>query len=172
MPVGSVLAIVASPTTPPDGWLYCNGGTYDTEQYAQLYAILQSSKVPDLRGYVLIGAGVYSGNGATYTQMVPYGGASHTLSMQEMPSHQHFGWGESGNGPFGKSQASGYAGSGDSDSNNYLYGTSFAGGTGAGATQIATTDGSVTYNASSGNSSFSLLQPSFAMNYFIYAGGE
>lgn len=170
MPVGSIVSILASSATPPNNWIYCDGQTYDTEQYDALYEVLQTAKVPDLRGYVLIGAGTYTGNGQSYVQKQMYGNVDHTLLQEEMPSHQHFGWGESGNGPFGKSQASGYPGSGKSDSNNYLYGTSFAGGHGDDSTVIPTTDGQVAYSSPAANTAFSLLQPSYAVNYFIYAG--
>lgn len=60
----------------PDGALECNGQTYDTTKYADLYSILGSNKVPDLRGQFLRGWG----NGST--DIDPDGGTRTLGSIQ------------------------------------------------------------------------------------------
>ena len=54
-PLGSVLAYFG--TTVPQGFLPCNGATYDITQYPELYAFLNSSTLPDLRECALVGIG-------------------------------------------------------------------------------------------------------------------
>lgn len=54
-PLGSVLAYFG--TTVPDGFLPCNGATYDVTQYPELYTFLNSSTLPDLRECALVGIG-------------------------------------------------------------------------------------------------------------------
>ena len=55
LPVGCVQAYMGA--VEPAGWLICNGQTFDTAKYPDLYAVLNSNKVPDLRGEFLRGAG-------------------------------------------------------------------------------------------------------------------
>ena len=40
-----------------DEWLLCNGQSFDTTEYPELYAVLGSSNVPDLRENLLVGVG-------------------------------------------------------------------------------------------------------------------
>ncbi|MBU1003209.1 MAG: tail fiber protein [Proteobacteria bacterium] len=56
VPTGTVLAVASS--TPPDGWLECNGASLSTATYAELYAAIGTTfgsgtgtfNLPDLRG--------------------------------------------------------------------------------------------------------------------------
>lgn len=54
-PLGAILAYFG--TTVPEGFLPCNGATYDVTQYPELYAFLNSSTLPDLRECALVGIG-------------------------------------------------------------------------------------------------------------------
>lgn len=54
MPVGSVTAFMGA--TAPMGWLLCDGSTFDETEYPQLYSVLGTNTVPDLRGEFLRGA--------------------------------------------------------------------------------------------------------------------
>lgn len=93
----------------PNGWAICNG----------------SNGTPDLRDRFVIGAGSNYGLGWTG------GETSHTLSVNEMPSHQHISpWGECGgfDPPWGKYGNADLYGSGDSDDDNYWGYTSPTGG--------------------------------------------
>lgn len=75
----------------PAGWLLCDGAEYDRVDYPDLYAVLDSVlivdadtfNVPDLRDRVVIGAS------ATNDPGDDIGEATHTLTADEMPAHDH-----------------------------------------------------------------------------------
>lgn len=54
-PIGSVFAYYGS--TSPDGYLICDGSTFDTSLYPDLYLFLGSDTLPDLRECTLVGVG-------------------------------------------------------------------------------------------------------------------
>lgn len=176
-PIGTIVPIIASPTSPPTGWLCCNGQHFDPSLYPDLASHLGSNTLPDLQGRTIIGAS------ATYTQLSTTGLPEVTLTLDQMPSHQHYGWGEVGGFPglgFGASVKQGYLGSGKYDSDNYLYGSTFSGGQTDDTNQkipvsvpYSVPDDSpyrYTLNAPVQNNAVSVMQPSMAINYFIYAG--
>lgn len=90
VPIGTVIDYAGSSV--PDGWLECDGSAVSRTTYAALFAVLGTTwgsgngsttfNLPNLGGRVAIGKG--SRNvGAT-------GGAeTHTLTVNEMPSHTH-----------------------------------------------------------------------------------
>jgi microcystin-dependent protein len=145
-----------------------------------LAGLLSEGCLPDFRGRVLIAAGeAATVDGTNYAAQTNYGNPTHTLTSEEMPSHQHYGWGAAGQKNnigyygmgFGASSKSGYLGDQhDADYDNYLYGSTFAGGTGNTSLTISLAGGGVTYTMASDNSAFDLLQPSYALNFYIYAG--
>ncbi len=53
MPIGSIIAYYANSV--PAGYLYCNGAAFVSGDYPELYALLGSNVLPDLRGYFLRG---------------------------------------------------------------------------------------------------------------------
>lgn len=67
LPIGAIILWAGSTSTIPSNWQLCNG----------------SNGTPDLRNRFVIGAGDSYGVGATG------GEATHTLSITEMPSHNH-----------------------------------------------------------------------------------
>lgn len=77
--------------TPPDRWLICDGGGYLKTDYPELFALFGAKYgdsplyfgVPDLREKVPYGADFLIPLDATY------GEAEHTLIVDEMPSHTH-----------------------------------------------------------------------------------
>jgi len=85
----------------PAGWLLCDGQAYARTTYANLYAALGGTSspwgqgngsttfnVPDLRGRASIGAG--QGANLAYRSVGSYGGEeNHTLTLYEIPSHNH-----------------------------------------------------------------------------------
>lgn len=86
----SGLVLMWPGSTPPDGWLLCNGQAVSRTTYSNLFSVLGTSygqgdgsttfNVPDLAGRVVVGVnGTYplAGNG---------GEATHTLSEAELPS--------------------------------------------------------------------------------------
>lgn len=54
-PLGSVFAYEGN--TAPDGYLFCDGSTFDTSKYPDLYLFLGSDTLPDLRECTLVGVG-------------------------------------------------------------------------------------------------------------------
>jgi len=90
----------AGPGAPP-GWLKCDGQAYSRTTYNTLYLALGGAgspwgqgdgsttfNVPDLRGRVSVGSG--QGANLSYRQTGQYGGEeNHTLSLYEIPSHNH-----------------------------------------------------------------------------------
>jgi len=92
-PVGSVIAFAGS--TAPDGWLLCDGSNYSSANFPDLHAVIGTSfgstggnfHVPDLRTRVPVGL---SSSNTQFQEIGDVGGAAeHTLSVGEMPSHQH-----------------------------------------------------------------------------------
>jgi microcystin-dependent protein len=73
----------------PDGYLWCRGGTFNKNDYPNLYAALgNSTTLPDYRGRTLIGAG--QGPGLANRTLGADGGAENvTLAAGELPAHTH-----------------------------------------------------------------------------------
>jgi microcystin-dependent protein len=95
MPVGAILAYGGQ--SAPPGWLLCDGQTRikDTSVYSDLYKVLGSDCVPDLRSRFIVGVGKGSGiddrgdSLAAYKQNETGGEAKHKLDVSEMPEHTH-----------------------------------------------------------------------------------
>ena len=111
-PVGMVNAYAGG--SAPDGWLFCNGQPVSRSAYPDLFAAIGTTygagdgvntfNLPDLRGRTVLGAG--AGSGLTNRPLGQSGGAeTHTLSVAQMPSHNH------GGGVHNHSASSGSAGS-------------------------------------------------------------
>jgi microcystin-dependent protein len=82
----------------PRGWALCNGQLLSISQNTALYSILGTTyggdgrttfALPDLRGR----ASVHVGDGVTLGELS--GEEAHTLTMTEMPSHNHLAKGNS-----------------------------------------------------------------------------
>lgn len=52
-PIGVVTAFYG--TSIPNNWLLCNGSTFSSVTYPDLFAFLGTTTLPDLRGYFLRG---------------------------------------------------------------------------------------------------------------------
>lgn len=84
-------------TTPPEGWLLCNGAILQTEDYPKLAAVISNTYggngnstfgLPDLRGRMPIGVGI--GSGLTEKTLGETGGLEEvTLTEGQLPAHDH-----------------------------------------------------------------------------------
>lgn len=96
-PIGTVVMHAAS--TPPAGWLRCDGSAVSRTLYAGLFDVIGTTygagdgsttfALPDLTGRVAIGRGTLGSD--TYALAATGGSARHTLAAAEMPSHTHTG---------------------------------------------------------------------------------
>ncbi|MBN1755101.1 tail fiber protein [bacterium] len=95
MPVGTVVPYAGS--SAPDGWLLCDGTSYSTTTYNDLHTIIgytyggsgSTFNVPNLKGRVIVGI---NGSDSDFDNLNDNGGEKyHTLTISEMPSHNHGG---------------------------------------------------------------------------------
>lgn len=96
LPVGTIVDYGA--TSPPTGWLTCDGSAVSRTIYTSLFAVIGVSfgvgdgtttfNVPDTRGRVTIGTG--TGSGLTVRALNDSGGTeTHVLALTEIPAHSH-----------------------------------------------------------------------------------
>ena len=92
-PTGSI--IMWSTTSAPTGWLICNGAGVSTATYATLFAVIgytfggagATFNLPDMRQRFPVGYDVTDGS---YNTIGEIGGERmHSLTIAEMPSHNH-----------------------------------------------------------------------------------
>lgn len=101
LPAGIIVSCQSN--TPPQGFLLCNGATYQTADYPDLATYLGAGgatfTVPDYRGRVAVGR---DASQVEFDTLGETGGSkTHTLSIAEMPSHQHESSGVSASGATG-----------------------------------------------------------------------
>lgn len=114
VPIGAVQAYAGASL--PYGWLFCNGAAVSRETYSELFEAIGTAygsgdgsttfNLPDLRGRVSIGVGSIQANNQTYwgSDVTNLSGGStdfslgetggetkHTLSLAQIPSHDHNG---------------------------------------------------------------------------------
>jgi microcystin-dependent protein len=185
VPAGSLMQYAGA--SAPSGWLLCQGQLLNITAYPNLYSAIGTVyggngvtqfALPDLRGRVALGAG------GSYSLGSTGGSETHTLTVNEMPSHNHTGtidavgnhthtyqdayFAEStgGAGP----KVYGTSSSTDTD-NNFYYRTS----TGSYSTNPSdlTSGGSgahthtMTNSSTGGGNSFNILQPYITLSYII-----
>jgi len=112
MPIGAIIAYPSNNI--PNGWLECNGSTITSANYPELYDLIGGT-LPNLKGRVIVGQDT---NDTDFNAIGKTGGEkTHTLTIDEMPSHSHstYSQTETGGFPYRIPQASGY----NSDSTSY-----------------------------------------------------
>lgn len=185
VPMGTIVAFALSSGSVPDGWLLCDGSPIP-DKYSDLKTMLGSSTTPNLTGRIPLGAGTPVNDtqtdslspdfpsGTTFTTGTTGGQYQTVLGITQIPSHQHYGFGESGNSNWSTGNTTsntinkGYSGCGKSDSNNYLWGSTFTGGN---PENIYTTSNGTVTGASPGDTSAHYnMQPYYVVNYIIYTG--
>jgi len=93
VPFGTVIAYAG--TTPPNGWLLCNGQNITQSSYPNLYGLI-GGKVPDMRGRSVVGSG--QGPWLSNRNIDQTGGTEkEILVTTQLPPHAHnFGVGGGG----------------------------------------------------------------------------
>jgi microcystin-dependent protein len=169
IPSGTVLSYVAN--LPPNGWLICDGSEVSRQIYSKLFNVIGETygagdtettfNLPNLTGRVVVG---YDSSQTEFDQLGEMGGANtHTLTVDEIPSHNH--------GVTDPGHTHGYVDtfrSGNQNTDN-VFGTETAADEPA-TNQNKTTNSSttgITINNTGGGEAHNNLQPYTVLNYII-----
>ena len=175
-------------STPPAGWLLCNGQAVSRTTYAELFAAIGTTwgagngsttfNVPDLRGRTPIGAGQGSGLTAR-TLGGKVGSETHTLNADQIPAHTHGSktltggfrarhYGTSGDGAQLVFTPSGIV---DVDTKTGTLGKVNVGGVGNnGGYEQVTVNATHTHDSVGGGKAHNNMQPSAVVNFIIHTG--
>lgn len=86
IPVGTIVPYAGS--TAPTGWFLCNGRSFSSSNYPELYKVLGNTDcTPDLQGRFIVGVGTK--DGYSYNLNEKGGEEKHKLEIKEMPNHDH-----------------------------------------------------------------------------------
>lgn len=160
-------------TFAPRGWAFCNGQLLPINQNTALFALIGTQfggngsttfGLPNLQGRVVVGAGQLAG-GASYPSGSSGGSENVTLTVAQMPTHNHNVNADATVGtqgsPAGANIAESVGDNRDGSLNAYTTGTPGS------PVQLNTT----TIAGQGGNQAHSNLQPYQAINYIIALQG-
>ena len=167
-PPGVITAFAGS--TAPTGYLICDGAAVSRTTYAALFTIIGTTygagngsttfNVPDLRSKTIVGVG--QGTGLTNRTLASTGGAeTKTLSVTEMPSHNH-----SINDP-GHAHSQTTINDDFNNSGGNAPGFSADGAGSKTWTNINTSTTGITINSNGSGAAFNIMNPFLALNYII-----
>jgi len=127
MPVGSIIAYRGA--NAPEGWLLCDGADLKDKKFSDSkfndLKKISGEWIPDLRSRFIVGANPEDDN---YELTKSGGEDKHTLTIEEMPKHNHYGFGEhSKDWPLGTTGVNKIGSSGGVDWDNQYYNTSYTG---------------------------------------------
>lgn len=156
LPIGAILPF--SSDTIPNGWLLCDGSSFSTTSYPELFDVIgttygydddRNPKLPDLRGRVAVGKkDATSADDTEFSSLGKTGGEkTHTLTVDEMPSLTYDIQTADPNGSIPNGEYLGYGSNSDIKSRTYT--------------------SKITTNA--GNQPHNNLQPYLVTNFIIKA---
>lgn len=156
LPIGAILPF--SSDTIPNGWLLCDGSSFSTTSYPELFDVIgttygydddRNPKLPDLRGRVAVGKkDATSADDTEFSILGNTGGEkTHTLTVDEMPSLTYDIQTADPNGSIPNGEYLGYGSNSDIKSRTYT--------------------SNITTNA--GNQPHNNLQPYLVTNFIIKA---
>ncbi|MEN0046204.1 MAG: tail fiber protein [Bacteroidota bacterium] len=88
IPIGTIQMWPTS--TPPTGWLVCNGSTFNAGTYPELNTVLGGNTLPNFNGRFPLGAGSSGTQGAVNHTLGTDGGQEDvTLNLNQIPAHTH-----------------------------------------------------------------------------------
>ena len=100
LPIGTIVEYGGS--TAPNGFLLCQGQAIPRAEFRELFAVIGTTygagdgsttfNLPDRQGLIAIGAGTHTdtnGDSKTFVLGQEYGEYNHTLTINEMPNHNH-----------------------------------------------------------------------------------
>jgi len=168
--IGSIVAFGFN--FPPYGWASCNGQLLSIAEYTTLYSLIGTTYggngqttfgVPNLQGRVPVGQGNFVGT--PYVMGQTAGNTAVTLSLGNMPAHNHMG----------ASQVAIPANTADGNSTNPEGNILAASGTahniystaGSDASMKNITNSVITVGPIGGNQPFDITDPFLAINYSI-----
>lgn len=106
IPPGTIIAFPS--LTLPQGWLFCNGATYQQSQYPELFAAIGTTfgqgfpgtfNVPDMRGRTPVGANMGTSILPSNYNLGESGGTEGViLPISQTPTHIHIGFTDPGQG--------------------------------------------------------------------------
>lgn len=171
VPAGSITIYTVN--SAPSGWLICDGSLKTKSDYSELFAVIGHSyqydlsydqavyfRLPDLRGRTIIGAGDNIDPNISNRVFGAKGGAeTHTLTVDEMPSHNHI-YNDAYFAEATGGGANNLPGSGSTDNDNSFRWRTQAGGASTSPADINTS------NTGSGQA-HNNMQPYIVLHYII-----
>lgn len=169
VPVGAITMYAGS--TAPSGYLICNGASVNRADYPALFTAIGTTygsasgttfNIPDLRGRTPVGAG--TGAGLTNRVLGSTGGAETvTLTIAQMPAHNHTGTITGGAHNHTINSRSGYG----SGTNPYAIGQFWPSSAYADYTTNTTASHTHTIPSEGGGGGHANMQPWLAVNFII-----